>query len=246
MTELISPTGLSDLISRAHPSEGARPFRLCPTAPNVYNIPGVLGQTREGNKKQAPSFTISGRQKEHLDDRVLTPGPGTYDSAKSEFTKSRSPAYSISSRYQLPSDSTQKPGPGAHYPEKSGLSRHNQPLIVTAFCFIFSRTLVGFSHRLTKAPSTDSVSVSLGIVFLKDTDCVDAISISKDRKDIKDAELMEDGALVCRGPHLISGAAAYRSSDLIPNLLDLDRGRWRHFNKLTWLETVDDDDDDDS
>ncbi|CAG2069468.1 unnamed protein product, partial [Timema podura] len=64
--ELIAPTELSDLISRAHPSEGARPFRLCPTAPNVYNIPGVLGQTREGNKKQAPSFTISGRQKEHL------------------------------------------------------------------------------------------------------------------------------------------------------------------------------------
>nr|CAD7405479.1 unnamed protein product [Timema poppensis] len=103
--------------------ECARLFRLCPTAPNVYNIPGVLGQTREGNKKQAPSFTISGRQKETLDDRVLTPGPGTYDSAKSEFTKSRSPAYSISSRYQLPSDSTQKPGPGAHYPEKRGINK---------------------------------------------------------------------------------------------------------------------------
>nr|CAD7394203.1 unnamed protein product [Timema cristinae] len=116
-------------------------------APNVYNIPGVLGQTREGNKKQAPSFTISGRQKEHLDDRVLTPGPGTYDSAKSEFTKSRSPAYSISSRYQLPSDSTQKPGPGAHYPEK-------------------------------------------------------------------DAELMEGGALACRGPDMIGRAATYSSSGI--------------------------------
>ncbi|XP_063237800.1 ciliary microtubule associated protein 1A-like isoform X2 [Bacillus rossius redtenbacheri] len=97
-------------------------------APNVYNIPSVLGHSKEGNMKAAPAFTISGRQKEHPDDRVLTPGPGTYDNAKPENYKSRSPAYSISSRYQLPSDSTQKPGPGAHYPEKArmdGITSHS-------------------------------------------------------------------------------------------------------------------------
>ncbi|XP_049792135.1 outer dense fiber protein 3 isoform X2 [Schistocerca nitens] len=87
-------------------------------APNVYNIPTVLGATKEGNKKQAPAFTISGRQKELTDDRILVPGPGTYNDARAENYKARSPAYSISSRYQLPSDSTQKPGPGAHSPEK--------------------------------------------------------------------------------------------------------------------------------
>ncbi|KAJ9585227.1 hypothetical protein L9F63_002990, partial [Diploptera punctata] len=90
-------------------------------APNVYNIPTVLGQTKEGNKKQAPAFTISGRQKDQVDDRILTPGPGTYNDAKAENYKVKAPAYSISSRYQMPSDSTQKPGPGAHSPEKARL-----------------------------------------------------------------------------------------------------------------------------
>ncbi|PSN53637.1 Outer dense fiber protein 3 [Blattella germanica] len=87
-------------------------------APNVYNIPTVMGQTKEGNKKQAPAFTISGRQKEQTDDRVLTPGPGTYNDARADNYKLKAPAFSISSRFQLPSDSTQKPGPGAHSPEK--------------------------------------------------------------------------------------------------------------------------------
>ncbi|KDR23803.1 outer dense fiber protein 3-like isoform X1 [Zootermopsis nevadensis] len=90
-------------------------------APNVYNIPTVLGHTKEGNKKQAPAFTISGRQKVPLDDRVLTPGPGSYNNAKADNYKAKAPAYSISSRYQMPSDSTMKPGPGAHSPEKARL-----------------------------------------------------------------------------------------------------------------------------
>ena len=78
----------------------------------------MLGQTKEGNKKQAPAFTISGRQKDQIDDRILNPGPGTYNDARADNYKAKSPAYSISSRYQLPSDATQKPGPGAHSPEK--------------------------------------------------------------------------------------------------------------------------------
>ncbi|GLG92704.1 uncharacterized protein GBIM_00314 [Gryllus bimaculatus] len=87
-------------------------------APNVYNIPTVLGATKEGNKKQAPAFTISGRQKEKMDDRINNPGPGSYNDAKADNYKIKSPAYSISSRYQMPQDPTPKPGPGAHSPEK--------------------------------------------------------------------------------------------------------------------------------
>ncbi|KAG8328661.1 Outer dense fiber protein 3, partial [Homalodisca vitripennis] len=87
-------------------------------APNVYNIPTVLGATKEGNKKAAPAFSISGRQKEFVDDRVHTPGPGAYNNANPDSVKPKSPSYSVSSRYTLPSDHSTKPGPGAYSPEK--------------------------------------------------------------------------------------------------------------------------------
>lgn len=91
------------------------------TAPNVYNIPSTLGATKEGDKKAAPAFSISGRQKEFVDDRVFVPGPGTYNNANADSIKPKSPAYSVSSRYQMPGDTTPKPGPGAYSPEKVSL-----------------------------------------------------------------------------------------------------------------------------
>ena len=86
----------------------------------MYNIPSVLGKTLEGNKKAAPAFSISGRQKEPQDERALVPGPGAYEPSVADCYNNhlRSPAYSISSRYNIPSDATLKPGPGAHCPEK--------------------------------------------------------------------------------------------------------------------------------
>lgn len=84
----------------------------------MYNIPTVLGATKEGNKKAAPAFSISGRQKEFVDDRVHTPGPGAYNNANPDSVKPKSPSYSVSSRYTLPSDHSTKPGPGAYSPEK--------------------------------------------------------------------------------------------------------------------------------
>lgn len=86
----------------------------------MYNIPSVLGATKEGNKKTAPSFTISGRQKEPMDERIKNPGPGTYNNINADNynNKNHSPAYSISVRYTLPSDHSQKPGPGVYSPEK--------------------------------------------------------------------------------------------------------------------------------
>ena len=88
------------------------------SAPNVYNIPSVLCGTKEGNKKTAPAYSISGRQKVFTDDRVLVPGPGAYEVIKPDAITAKSPAYSISARFQLPDDHSQKPGPGAHCPEK--------------------------------------------------------------------------------------------------------------------------------
>lgn len=53
-----------------------------------------------------------------MDERVLNPGPGAYESGNPDKYKFRSPSYSISSRTNIPTDQTQKPGPGAHSPEK--------------------------------------------------------------------------------------------------------------------------------
>lgn len=88
------------------------------SAPNIYNIPSALGGTREGNKKAAPAYSISSRQKVFMDDRVLVPGPGAYEAIKPDAVRAKSPAYSISARFSLPDDHSQIPGPGAHYPEK--------------------------------------------------------------------------------------------------------------------------------
>jgi hypothetical protein len=92
-------------------------FYFC-IAPNVYNIPSALGGTQESNIKAAPAFSISGRQKVFTDERVFVPGPGSYESIKPDAVRSKSPAYSISARHQIPNDHSQIPGPGAHCPEK--------------------------------------------------------------------------------------------------------------------------------
>lgn len=84
----------------------------------MYNIPSALGAPREGSIKAAPSYTISGRHKDPVDERVKNPGPGAYNNVDPENYKQHSPAYSISVRYNLPSDSTKVPGPGVYSPEK--------------------------------------------------------------------------------------------------------------------------------
>jgi hypothetical protein len=87
-------------------------------APNVYNVSSALANCPEGQKKKAPSYTMSGRGKNVQDPRVLNPGPGKYDSGNMNLLKKKAPSYSLSVRTQLPSDDTKKPGPGAHSPEK--------------------------------------------------------------------------------------------------------------------------------
>lgn len=61
---------------------------------------------------------MSGRQKVFTDDRVLVPGPGAYESVKTDIMRVKSAAYSMSARYSLPNDNAKIPGPGAHCPEK--------------------------------------------------------------------------------------------------------------------------------
>ena len=46
------------------------------------------------------------------------PGPGTYTTTNPNQYKLKAPLYSLGARRNLPGDSTLKPGPGAHSPEK--------------------------------------------------------------------------------------------------------------------------------
>jgi len=84
-------------------------------APNAYSLPPALGTGL------APAFSMSGRGRVPIDERVLNPGPGQYESGCQDQYKARSPSYSISGRTHIPTDQTQKPGPGAHSPEKINL-----------------------------------------------------------------------------------------------------------------------------
>lgn len=87
-------------------------YRILLLAPNVYNIPSVVG-----DKKGAPAYTISGRNKEPIDERVKNPGPGQYNNVDPEHYKIHSPAYTMSSRTNVAKDDT-IPGPGVYSPEK--------------------------------------------------------------------------------------------------------------------------------
>nr|CAH0099385.1 unnamed protein product [Daphnia galeata] len=78
--------------------------------PILYRLPWVPGWL--------PLFPFLDEGKSPIDERVLNPGPGAYESGNQDKYKARSPSYSISSRTNIPTDQTQKPGPGAHSPEK--------------------------------------------------------------------------------------------------------------------------------
>lgn len=68
-------------------------------------------------ERGSPAYTISGRNKEPLDERVKNPGPGQYNNVDPENYKQHSPAYTISGRTNIPKDD-HIPGPGVYSPEK--------------------------------------------------------------------------------------------------------------------------------
>jgi hypothetical protein len=61
---------------------------------------------------------MSGRNKDFVDERVKNPGPGTYSNVNPTIIKEQSPAYTMRSRTNVPSDSSKIPGPGNYSPEK--------------------------------------------------------------------------------------------------------------------------------
>lgn len=80
----------------------------------------MLGKTIQSSKRQAPSYTVTGRSKigSFHEDLQKTPGPGNYNIVSPDRYKGEQPHYSMLGRNQMPGDTTVKPGPGSHSPEK--------------------------------------------------------------------------------------------------------------------------------
>ena len=83
------------------------------SAPNAYSL---------GKIKDSPVYSLASRPKEPK--KYVTPAPGAYEVADTNHYKSKAPAFSLSTRYTVPSDHSMKPGPGTYTPEKvSALNR---------------------------------------------------------------------------------------------------------------------------
>lgn len=87
-------------------------------APNEYSMPPVLGEAKEGNKRAAPAFSITGRGKQ-FEPKTPMPGPGSYtpDKAATVITK-KPPSYTMAPRREPRHPSAGVPGPGVYCPEK--------------------------------------------------------------------------------------------------------------------------------
>ncbi|RNA25139.1 outer dense fiber 3-like [Brachionus plicatilis] len=98
-------------------------------APNYYSLPGMLGKTIQSSKSQAPSYTLTGRSKigSFHEDLQKTPGPGNYNVVYNGKYKMEAPHYSMLGRNVMPGDSTLKPGPGAHSPERVSINKRAAP-----------------------------------------------------------------------------------------------------------------------
>lgn len=86
--------------------------------PAAYELNPMIG-IHVLTKGSAPAYSMTARATvgSFHEDLRKTPGPGTYKPVDPSLIKSRGPSYSMIGRNVMPSDSTRKPGPGAHSPE---------------------------------------------------------------------------------------------------------------------------------
>lgn len=94
-------------------------------APNKYSF----DITKESRAKSAPKFSFGSRHSigHFTEDLAKTPGPAVYTAIDPSKTKRHAPHYSMTARNSLPGDRTQKPGPGAHSPEKVVVTKDIRP-----------------------------------------------------------------------------------------------------------------------
>lgn len=99
-------------------------------APNQYSLPNLTA-SKVPHKLTMPSYSMTGRSKtgSFHEDLQKTPGPGTYKVVNPKVYKQKYAEYSMGGRHNMPGDSTQKPGPGAHSPEKTYATKKSAPNI---------------------------------------------------------------------------------------------------------------------
>jgi len=96
-------------------------------APNSYSVNGTI--YKQSRAKSAPKWSFGGRHSigHFTEDLAKTPGPAVYTAVDPARTKSNAPQYSMTARNSLPGDRTQKPGPGAHHPERVVVTKNMRP-----------------------------------------------------------------------------------------------------------------------
>lgn len=98
--------------------------------PNAYSLDQMLGKTVRSPKRQAPCYSMTGRNKvgSFCQDLAGSPGPGNYNTTDPSLYKRKSPGYSMTGRNTMPGDGTRKPGPGAHSPERVYVNKRQAPV----------------------------------------------------------------------------------------------------------------------
>lgn len=98
--------------------------------PNAYGLPHLIGP-KLVNKRSNPSYTMTRRNNINgfAEDLAKTPGPAKYRTTSPNTVKNKQPQYSMLGRNELPGDSTRKPGPGAHSPEKVYINKRRAPAV---------------------------------------------------------------------------------------------------------------------
>jgi len=91
--------------------------------PNSNTLPSLL--SKNPLKQSAPCFSMTGRSEVggFAEVTVKTPGPCAYKINDPNTTKNKSASYTMKGRSFMPGDSNQKPGPGAHYPERVTITK---------------------------------------------------------------------------------------------------------------------------
>lgn len=97
-------------------------------SPNAYSLPPTLGGQLV-DKRSGPGYSVRSRPAVggFSEDLQKTPGAGTYKVCDPNVYKRKAPTYPLVGRNEIPGDTTQKPGPGAHRPENVYVTKKAYP-----------------------------------------------------------------------------------------------------------------------